>query len=133
MKKTLKTLLGPWGILSALVALLSLSKRARKITRDSIVKGTGAAIDYGQQLKGQRASTSKKKSESNKNENQQENYPSYIGYGTSHELNEQTNKVQNIRKVNPTRYKNAKNVMNDDSMPSKMAEIAEEFELFDKE
>ena len=46
-------------------------------------------------------------------------------------LSERVSKTTNVRRVNPTRFQNAKNVMNDEIMPYQMAEIAEEFDLFD--
>lgn len=123
MKKVMSTLAGPWGILSAFAMLLVFSKRARMVTSKTIKKGYKTAAHFSTSSKGH---DSTKVAEKNKSE--QENYPSYIGYGKSKSLSSN----QKVRKINPTRYQNTKNVLSDKKMPSKMAEIAEEFDLKDK-
>ncbi len=116
--------MGSLGFLSLIVLVLSLSKRGRSLTRKAIKKGAKAAKQYGQHSK----SLEEGRTNSN-NLSNQENYPSYIGYGKSRE---EQHKNEQVRKVNPTRNKNAQHVFNDEKMPTKMAEIAEEFDLNDK-
>ncbi|MCA0985829.1 hypothetical protein [Guptibacillus algicola] len=125
LKKSMKNLISSLGFLSVIVLVLSLSKRARKLTRKAIKVGAETAKQYGQQSKSPEA---KKTSQSNPSN--QENYPSYIGYGKSGD--EQGTNNKKVRKINPVRYKNAQHVFNDEKMPTKMAEIAEEFDLNDK-
>ncbi|WP_270179099.1 hypothetical protein [Alkalihalobacillus sp. CinArs1] len=116
MNKSMKVLMGPLGFLSVIVLILSVSKRARKATSKTIKKGYSS-------LSAQSSGSSEKKVREGGHA-EQANYPSYIGYGKS-SVN------QKVRKINPTRFKNTQNVFNDEKMPSKMAEIAEEFDLND--
>ena len=122
-----KKLTSGWSLVVATVLLLTFSSRARNGARQAIVKGAGATIDLTNQVKGNALKARKKLGNV---EDSDVNYPPYVGYETSKGLNEKAGKTPNVRKVNPTRFKNAKNVMNDESMPQQMAEIAEEFDLF---
>ena len=120
-----KKLTSGWSLVVAAILLLTFSSRARRGARQAIVKGAGATIDLSNQLKGNAKASKKTDSEEDEFK-----YPPYVGYETSKGLNERAGKTTTIRKVNPTRFNKAKNVMNDKRMPQQMAEIAEEFDLF---
>lgn len=117
---------GFWSLLTAAILLLTFSTRARKGARKAILKGSDAAIGLKDQWTGM-ASKANKNSGS-KEETEIPAYPSYVGYEAKREVSNQKG-GEKVRKVNPTRYNNAKNVMNDERMPYQMAEIAEEFDL----
>ncbi|MBN8209761.1 hypothetical protein JI666_13475 [Bacillus sp. NTK071] len=130
-----KRVFGSLGLLSAGALVLAFSKTARKNTRDVILNGSEKAMKYGEQIKTSTLKVgkyAKRGDVERKTANEQEKYPSYIGYGTSSGLNESSNKETNAHKVNPANFKKSQNVMNDDAMPSKMAEIAEEFDLSER-
>ncbi|MCA0172181.1 hypothetical protein [Bacillus sp. RAR_GA_16] len=120
-----KMLTSGWSLVIAAILLLTFSSRARKGAKQAIVKGAGATIELSNQFRGTGSKAGKQKAEDN-----EVRYPPYVGYETSKGLAEKTSKATPIRKVNPTRFKNAKNVMNDERMPHQMAEVAEEFDLF---
>lgn len=121
-----KMLTSGWSLVIAAILLLTFSKRARKGAKQAIVKGAGATIDLSNQLRGNGSKAGKQAN----GEDTEVRYPPYVGYETSKSLPEKAGKTTPIRKVNPTRFNNAKNVMNDERMPHQMAEIAEEFDLF---
>ena len=118
---------GFWSLVTAALLLLTFSTRARRGTRKAILKGADAAIDLTDQWRG-KASKTTKRSERGKDDIEVARYPSYVGYEANRGLNDRKG-AEKVRKVNPTRFKNAKNVMNDEVMPYHMAEIAEEFDL----
>ncbi|WP_226654890.1 hypothetical protein [Pseudalkalibacillus hwajinpoensis] len=121
-----KMLTSGWSLVIAAILLLTFSSRARTGAKQAIVKGAGATIDLSNQFRGNGSKAGKPASA----EDNEVRYPPYVGYETSKGLTEKAGKATPIRKVNPTRFKNAKNVMNDEKMPHQMAEIAEEFDLF---
>lgn len=116
---------GVWSLLIATILLLTFSNRARSGARKALLKGSDVAIDLKDQWSGK--SSKVNKSGGRKEEVEVPTYPSYVGYEAKREVSNR--KGGKVRKVNPTRYNNAKNVMNDERMPYQMAEIAEEFDL----
>jgi len=118
-----KKLTSGWSVVIAAILVLTFSSRARTGAKQAIVKGAGATIDLTNQLRGNG-------SKPGSVEGGEVRYPPYVGYETSKGLTETAGKTTPIRKVNPTRFKNAKNVLNDETMPHQMAEVAEEFDLF---
>ncbi|WP_347548577.1 hypothetical protein ABFG93_13675 [Pseudalkalibacillus hwajinpoensis] len=137
MRKAMNMLRGPLGWLTAGVLLLTFSRRARSGTRNAVLKGSETVMGLGDQVKG---SVTKRKNgnatqmrSENDQDKQQVKYPDYVGSSFGGVQNSKASKTTNVRRVNPSRFNKSKNVMNDEVMPSKMAEIAEEFELFDKD
>ncbi len=126
-----KRVFGSLGLLSAGALVLAFSKTARKNTRDVILNGSEKAMKYGEQLKtstlkvGQYA---KRGNIERKPAEEQEKYPSYVGYGASDGVSNNTK----VHKINPANFKKSQNVMNDKKMPSRMAEVAEEFDLTER-
>ncbi|MGB8000578.1 MAG: hypothetical protein WCF60_10895 [Anaerobacillus sp.] len=128
-----KTLNKPWSWIMAGVLLLTFSTRARKVSRKAIVKGAEAMMELTEEVKEVASNMNKGEWRIGKSSEGKEGgkYPGYIGSRSSKGLSERVSKTTNVRRVNPTRFQNAKNVMNDEIMPYHMAEIAEEFDLFD--
>lgn len=117
---------GVWSLLTAAILLLTFSTRARKGARKALLKGSDVAIGLKDQWTGMASKA--KKNGGRKEEIEVPQYPSYVGYEAKREVSNRKG-GEKVRKVNPTRYNNAKNVMNDERMPHQMAEIAEEFDL----
>lgn len=122
-----KRVFGSLGLLSAGAIVLALSKTARKNTRDVLLNGSEKAMKYGEQLK---TSTLKyvKRGNVEREPAEEEKYPSYVGYGASDGVNTNTK----VHKINPANFKKSQNVMNDEKLPSRMAEVAEEFDLTER-
>ncbi|KGP73744.1 hypothetical protein [Pontibacillus yanchengensis] len=142
MWKKMMSFNNPWGWVTAGVLLLTFSDDARKGTRKALVKGVGAAMFVGDQVKGLASGTGKGFThllEEAKAEKEQMHLPEGMGesmkmgmYGAADktkETYERTKERMSNLFEDPAQVGTTQNVMNDEMMKNKMNEIAQEFDL----
>ncbi|MFC0522064.1 hypothetical protein ACFFGV_00480 [Pontibacillus salicampi] len=142
MWKKLMSINNPWGWLTAGVLVLTFSEDARKGTRKALVKGVGASMYLGDQVKKLASGTGKGFThllEEAKEEKEHMSLSDGMGdsmkagmYDAADKTKETYYKTkERIGNIfdNPSDTQAVHNVMNDDMMKNKMNEIAEEFDL----